>query len=60
MNKTSKILLILVMILTVALIIMTILFFYMRNLAYINFSMYESQKDLSNSLEKQLEEYRQE
>ena len=59
MNKTSKILLILVMILTVALIIMTILFFNMRNLAYINFSMYESQKELSNFLEEQLEEHRQ-
>lgn len=61
MNKLSKILLaIVISILVVALIIMTILFFNMKNLADINYSMYESQRDLSNSLEEQLDEYRQE
>ena len=59
MNKLSKILLTFVIILVIALITMTVLFFNMKNLAYDNYSMYESQKDLSNSLEKQLEEYRQ-
>ena len=48
MNKLSKILLTFV------------LFFNMKNLAYYNYSMYESQKNLSNSFEKQLEAYRQE
>lgn len=60
MNRLSKILLTFVIILVIALITMTVLFFNMKNLAYYNYSMYESQKDLSNSLEKQLEEYRQE
>lgn len=60
MNKSSKILLTFVIILLIALITMTVLFFKMKNLAYYNYSMYESQKDLSNFLEKQLEEYRKE
>lgn len=56
MNKLSKILLTFVIILVISLIIMTILFFKMKNLAYYNYTMYESQKNLSNYLEKQLEE----
>ena len=59
MNKLSKILLAFVVLLTIALLIMAILFFNMKNTAYINFSMYESQRELSNSLERQLEEYQQ-
>lgn len=38
---------------------MTIFLFNMKKVAYYNFSMYESQKELSDSLEKQLEEYQQ-
>ena len=60
MNKLSKILLALVVLLTIALITMTILFFNMKNVARDNFSMYESQKQLSIFLEEQLEEYQQE
>lgn len=60
MNKLSKILLALVILLTIALIAMTILFFNMKNVARDNFSMYESQKQLSIFLEEQLEEYQQE
>ena len=60
MNKLSKILLSLVILLTIALITMTILFFNMKNVARDNFSMYESQKQLSIFLEEQLEEYQQE
>ena len=61
MNKLSKILLaIVISILFVALIIMIILFFNMKNVAYLNYSLYESQRDLSNFLEEQLDEYRQE
>lgn len=60
MNKLSKILLALVIILTIGLITMTVLFFNMKNTADTNFSMYESQKETSNFLEKQLEEYMQE
>lgn len=56
MNKLSKILLTFVIILVISLIIMTILFFKMKNLAYYNYTMYESQKNLSNYLEKRLEE----
>lgn len=59
MNKLSKILLSLVILLTIALITMTILFFNMKNVARDNFSMYESQKQLSIFLEEQLEEYQQ-
>lgn len=59
MNKLSKVLLVLVILLTIALIAMTIFFFNMKKVAYYNFSMYESQKELSDSLEKQLEEYQQ-
>ena len=32
----------------------------MKNVAYLNYSLYESQRDLSNFLEEQLDEYRQE
>lgn len=60
MNKLSKILLAFVVLLTIALITMTILFFNMKNVARDNFSMYESQKQLSIFLEEQLEEYQQE
>lgn len=60
MNKLSKILLALVIILTIGLITMTVLFFNMKNTAEFNFSMYESQKETSDFLEKQLEEYMQE
>ena len=60
MNKLSKILLALVIILTIGLITMTVLFFNMKNTAEFNFRMYESQKETSNFLEKQLEEYMQE
>ena len=60
MNKLSKILLALVVLLTIALITMIILFFNMKNVARDNFSMYESQKQLSIFLEEQLEEYQQE
>lgn len=60
MNKLSKILLSLVILLTIALITMTILFFNMKNVARDNFSMYESQKQLSIFLEEQLAEYQQE
>ena len=54
MNKLSKILLALVIILTIGLITMTVLFFNMKNTAEFNFSMYESQKETSDFLEKQL------
>ena len=57
MNKLSKILLALVVLLTIALITMIILFFNMKNVARDNFSMYESQKQLSIFLEEQLAEY---
>lgn len=60
MNKLSKILLALVVLLTIALITMIILFFNMKNVARDNFSMYESQKQLSIFLEEQLAEYQQE
>lgn len=60
MNKLSKILLVLVVLLTIALITMTILFFNMKNLATTHYSMYESQKELSSFLEQQLEERNQE
>ena len=60
MNKLSKILLAFVVLLTIALITMTILFFNMKNVARDNFSMYESQKQLSIFLEERLEEYQQE
>lgn len=60
MNKLSKILLALVIILTIGLITMTVLFFNMKNTAEFNFNMYESQKETSDFLEKQLEEYMQE
>ena len=60
MNKLSKILLALVVLLTIALITMIILFFNIKNVARDNFSMYESQKQLSIFLEEQLEEYQQE
>lgn len=60
MNKLSKILLTFVIILVIALIIMTILFFNMKRLASYNFTMYETQKEFSNFLEEQLEEYKQE
>ena len=60
MNKLSKILLALVVLLTIALITMIILFFIMKNVARDNFSMYESQKQLSIFLEEQLAEYQQE
>lgn len=60
MNKLSKILLAFVVLLTIALITMTILFFNMKNVARDNFSMYESQKQLSIFLEEQLAEYQQE
>ena len=60
MNKFSKILLAFVVLLTIALITMTILFFNMKNVARDNFSMYESQKQLSIFLEEQLAEYQQE
>ena len=59
MNKLSKILLALVVLLTIALITMIILFFNIKNVARDNFSMYESQKQLSIFLEEQLEEYQQ-
>ena len=60
MNKLTKVLLAFVVLLTIALITMTILFFNMKNVARDNFSMYESQKQLSIFLEEQLEEYQQE
>ncbi len=61
MNKLNKILIaIVISILGVALIIMIILFFNMKNVADMNYSMYETQKDFSNFLEEQLDEYRQE
>ena len=60
MNKLSKILLALVVLLTIASITMIILFFNMKNVARDNFSMYESQKQLSIFLEEQLAEYQQE
>ena len=60
MNKLSKILLALAVLLTIALITMIILFFNMKNVARDNFSMYESQKQLSIFLEEQLAEYQQE
>ena len=60
MNKLSKILLTLVILLTIAVIIMIILFFYMKNLAYYNYAMYDSQRNVSNILEMQLEDYKQE
>ena len=60
MNKLSKILLALVVLLTIALITMIILFFNIKNVARDNFSMYESQKQLSIFLEEQLAEYQQE
>jgi competence protein ComGF len=60
MNKLNKILLVLVVLLTIALITMTILFFNMKKLANSHYSMYESQKELSSFLEQQLEERNQE
>ena len=60
MNRLSKILLVIVIILTIALITMTILFFNMKNLAYTNFSMYETEKNFSNFLQEQLDNYQQE
>lgn len=60
MNKLSKILLTLVILLTIAVIIMIILFFYMKNLAYYNYAMYDSQRNVSNILEMQLEDCKQE
>ena len=59
MNKLSKILLVLVIILTIALITMTILFFNMKKVAYNDLIMYENEKEHSEFLEKQLEEYKQ-
>lgn len=59
MNKLSKILLVLVIILTIAQITMTILFFNMKKVAYNDFIMYENEKEHSEFLEKQLEEYKQ-
>ena len=60
MNKLSKILLALVVLLTIALITMIILFFNMKNVARDNFSMYESQKQLSIFFFLLLAEYQQE
>ena len=50
MNKLSKILLVLVIILTIALIAMTILFFNMKKVAYNDFIMYENEKEHSDFL----------
>lgn len=60
MNKSNKILLTLVVLLTIALITMIYFFFNMKNLAQLNYTMYESQKEVSNILEMQLDDYRQE